>query len=104
MPEFTRNFNHNPPPQPSPSRGEGEVGFNHNQPVYTVSEVSFKVKRIVEDHFGTVRIRGEISGFKQASSGHVYFRLKDDQSVIDAVCWRGMAAKLPFKAEDGLEV
>ncbi len=83
---------------------EPALNFNHNQPVYTVSEVSFKVKRIVEDHFGIIRIRGEISGFKQASSGHVYFRLKDDQSVIDGVMWRGTAAKLPFKAEDGLEV
>jgi exodeoxyribonuclease VII large subunit len=83
---------------------EAVLEFNHNQPVYTVSEVSFKVKRIVEDHFGVIRIRGEISGFKQASSGHIYFRLKDDQSVIDGVMWRGTASKLSFKAEDGLEV
>jgi len=83
---------------------ETAMNFNHNQPVYTVSEVSQKVKRIVEDHFGIIRIRGEISGFKQASSGHIYFRLKDDQAVIDGVMWRGTAGKLPFKAEDGLEV
>src|ERR1700756_3001578 len=78
--------------------------FNHNQPVYSVSEISTSIKRMVEDRFGVVRVRGEISGFKQATSGHVYFRLKDDTAVIDAVCWRGMASKLPFKAEDGLEV
>jgi exodeoxyribonuclease VII large subunit len=83
---------------------ESAANFNHNQPVYSVSEVSFSIKRMVEDHFGVVRIRGEISGFKAASSGHVYFRLKDDNAVMDAVCWRGTASKLPFKAEDGLEV
>ena len=90
-----------PSPQPSPTWGEG-VG--HNQPVYTVSEVSSSIKRTVEDRFGVVRIRGEISGWKQATSGHVYFRLKDDNAVIDSVCWRGTASKLSFKPEDGLEV
>lgn len=78
--------------------------FNHNQPVYSVSEVSFSIKRMVEDRFGVVRIRGEISGWKQATSGHVYFRLKDDNAVMDAVCWKGNAAKLAFKPEDGLEI
>jgi exodeoxyribonuclease VII large subunit len=83
---------------------EPALDFNHNQPIYSVSELSQSIKRMVEDHFGRLRIRGEVSGFKQAASGHVYFRLKDDQSVIDAVMWRGTAAKLPFKPEDGLEV
>ncbi len=64
----------------------------------------WSIKRTVEDHFGVIRLRGEISGLKEATSGHVYFRLKDDNAVIDAVCWRGTAAKLPFKPEDGLEV
>ena len=91
MPETAANFNNNPP-------------AGHNQPVYTVTEVSSSIKRTVEDRFGTVRIRGEISGWKQASSGHVYFRLKDDNAVIDAICWRGTAGKLSFKPEDGLEV
>jgi len=83
---------------------QATADFNHNQPIYSVSEVAFSIKRTVEDHFGVVRIRGEISGWKQASSGHVYFRLKDDNAVMDAVCWKGNAAKFNFKAEDGLEV
>ena len=78
--------------------------FNHNQPVYSVSEVSQSLKRMVEDTFGHIRLRGEISGWKVAASGHVYFRIKDDNAVIDAICWKGTASKLPFKAEDGLEV
>ncbi len=80
------------------------TNFNHNQPVYTVSEVAFSIKRAVEDRFGVVRIRGEISGWRAASSGHVYFRLKDENAVIDSVCWKGTASKFKFKAEDGLEV
>ena len=83
---------------------ENAASFNHNPPIYTVSEVSFSIKRVVEERFGVVRIRGEISGWKVATSGHAYFRLKDDNAVIDAVIWRGTAGKLAFKPEDGLEV
>lgn len=78
--------------------------FNHNQPIYSVTEVSSGIKRAVEERFGVVRIRGEISGFKHHSSGHAYFALKDDKAVIDAVCWRGNVSKLAFKPEDGLEI
>lgn len=83
---------------------ENQPDFNHNQIIYSVSEVAQSIKRMVEDRFGRVSLRGEISGWKVASSGHVYFRLKDDSAVIDAVCWKGTAGKLAFKPEDGLEV
>jgi len=79
--------------------------FNHNQPIYSISEISQAVKRVLEDHFGVVRLRGEISGFKGAhSSGHCYFSLKDDNSVIGAVCWKGTVSRLTQKPEEGLEV
>lgn len=83
---------------------ELEPNFNHNSPVYTVSEVAQSLKRMVEDRFGQIKLRGEISGWKVATSGHVYFRLKDDNACIDAICWKGTAAKLNFRPEDGLEV
>ena len=51
-----------------------------------------------------MRVRGEISGFKRAASGHCYMALKDDQAVLDAVCWRGTAQRLALQPEDGLEV
>jgi len=76
----------------------------HNQPVLTVSEVAQALKRTVEAAFGFVRVRGEISGFKRAASGHLYFALKDQDAVLDAVCWRGTAGRLGVKPEDGLEV
>ena len=75
-----------------------------NLPELSVTEQSNAFKRAVEDQFGLVRVRGEISGLKFHSSGHVYFDLKDDKSVLNAVIWRGVAAKLRVKLEAGLEV
>jgi exodeoxyribonuclease VII large subunit len=62
------------------------------------------LKKTIEDSFGLVRVRGEISGFKRAASGHLYLALKDEKAVLDGVCWRGTAAKLASRPEDGLEV
>lgn len=62
------------------------------------------LKRTVEDAFGHVRVRGEISGWKQAGSGHCYLCLKDDKAVIDGVIWKGQAGALRFRPEDGIDV
>ncbi|HEX8301692.1 exodeoxyribonuclease VII large subunit [Sphingomonas sp.] len=70
----------------------------------SVSELSSKLKRMVEGEFGHVRLRGEISGWKRAASGHAYLCLKDADAVIDGVIWRGAASMLPFSPQDGLEV
>ncbi|WDR02489.1 exodeoxyribonuclease VII large subunit [Devosia algicola] len=78
---------------------------NTNASEFSVSEIAQAVKRTVEDSFGYVRVRGEISGFRgQHSSGHAYFTLKDQAAAIDAVVWKGNYAKLSFKPEEGLEV
>ncbi|WP_421853880.1 exodeoxyribonuclease VII large subunit [Oricola sp.] len=80
-------------------------GATSNVHEFSVSEISFAVKRTVEDAFERVRIRGEISGYRGPhSSGHAYFSLKDDKARIDAVIWRGTFSKLAFKPEEGLEV
>jgi exodeoxyribonuclease VII large subunit len=76
-----------------------------NAAEFTVSEIAQAVKRTVEDEFGHVRVRGEISGFRgQHSSGHAYFTLKDENASIDAVVWKTSYAKLTFKPQEGLEV
>src|SRR6266702_822545 len=75
-----------------------------NLPEYSVSELSLALKRSIEDGFGQVRVRGEISGFKRPGSGHCYFALKDADAVIDAVCWRMTAIRLALRPEDGMEV
>lgn len=75
-----------------------------NVPVLSVSELSGALKRAVEQGFSHVRVRGEISGCKRHSSGHIYLALKDADALIDGVCWRGSAAKLAIRPEDGLDV
>lgn len=83
-----------------------ETNKNHhdNTPEYSVTELSMALKRTVEDTFGYVRLRGEISGLKRAASGHVYLTLKDDKAVLDGIMWKGVAGRLSFQPEDGLEV
>jgi exodeoxyribonuclease VII large subunit len=71
----------------------------------SVSDLSNGIKRLIEENFGYVRVRGEISGFRGASpSGHVYFRLKDENALIEAVIWKGNFNKLKFKPQEGLEM
>ncbi len=76
-----------------------------NAAEYTVSEISGALKRTVEDTFGNVRVRGEISGYRGPhSSGHAYFSLKDDRARIEAVIWKMTFSRLKFRPEEGMEV
>jgi len=84
-------FLSDPPPRP-------------NQPEYTVSELAAALRRSIEENFSLVRVRGEVSGCKRHSSGHLYFALKDADAVLDAVCWRMTAMRLTLRPEDGMEV
>ena len=80
------------------------VAPGDNSPALSVSELSGALKRTIENAFGQVRVRGEISGFKRHASGHCYFTLKDENACIDAVIWRSGAGALAFRPEDGAEV
>ena len=71
---------------------------------FTVSEISGAIKRTLEDQFGRVRVRGEIGRVSRPSSGHLYFDLKDDRACIAAVTWKGQAARLSTRPEEGIEV
>ena len=76
-----------------------------NIPEWTVSELAAALKKTVEDAYGFVRVRGEITGYRGPhSSGHVYFALKDENAKIDAVIWRTAFARIRLKPEEGLEV
>lgn len=81
-----------------------EIEQKPNLPEFSVSEISALLKRTVEDAYPYVRIRGEISNYKKAPSGHVYMNVKDEGAVLAAVCWKGNAMKFRFKPEDGIEV
>ncbi len=78
--------------------------MKQNIPEFTVSEFSRSIKRVVEDSFGYVRIKGEISSFKKATSGHLYFSLKDENSILSAVFFRNAAQMVSFEVADGLQV
>ncbi len=76
-----------------------------NAAEFTVSELSNALRRTVEDAFGNVRVRGEISGYRGPhSSGHAYFSLKDDRARLEAVVWKTTMARLKFRPEEGMEV
>ena len=70
----------------------------------SISEISALLKRTVEDRFGFVRVRGELSGVKRAASGHLYLCLKDENARLDGVMWKGSVGRLGFRPEDGVEV
>src|SRR5271167_4461904 len=93
----------------------GRIGHNRamaepdargtNAPEITVSELAGALKRAIEDRFGYVRVRGEISGYRGPhSSGHAYFSLKDANARLDAVIWRTTFGRMKVKPEEGLEV
>ena len=75
-----------------------------NVPEFSVSELSFALKRQLEGAFPRVRVRGEISQPSFPRSGHCYFRLKDENAVLDGVCWKGTVPRLGIKIEEGMEV
>lgn len=76
----------------------------HNLAEFSVSEISQAVKRTLEGTFDHVRVRGEVSRPNYHGSGHLYFTMKDDAAVLDAVCWRGTVGKLNLRVEEGMEV
>lgn len=75
-----------------------------NVPEFSVSELAFSLKRTLEENYGRVRVRGELSRVKIHTSGHMYTDLKDIDACIAAVCWKGTLSKLSIKPEEGLEV
>ena len=74
------------------------------QPVLSVTELSLSLKTCVEQMFSYIRVRGEVSGLKTVASGHTYFSLKDKDSVLSAICWRGRSKKTMAALQEGLEV
>ncbi len=75
-----------------------------NAPEFSVTELSGAIKRMIEGEFSHVRIKGEIGRVSFPRSGHVYMDLKDDRSVIAGVMWKGVAARVATRPEEGMEV
>jgi exodeoxyribonuclease VII large subunit len=88
-----------------PETGEIADAPKLNVAEYSVTEISHALKKTLEDAFGHVRVRGEISGYRGPhSSGHCYFSIKDEGAKLDAVIWRGVFSKVRAKMQEGLEV
>jgi exodeoxyribonuclease VII large subunit len=75
-----------------------------NAPAYTVSELAFALKRTIEEAYGFVRLRGELSKVTFHGNGHVYLDLKDERASISGVIWKGQVRGLAVRPETGLEV
>ncbi len=75
-----------------------------NNKEYSVSELNFSIKDLIENNFNLIKVRGEISQIKKHSSGHIYFTLKDSNSIISVICWRSTVPKLNINIEDGINV
>ena len=73
-------------------------------PILSVTQISLSLKSCVEQVFNNIRVKGEVVGVKKAASGHIYFSLKDSDSVLSAVCWRGKDKTTIAAFEDGLEI
>jgi len=84
--------------------GDDAPDLEANARPYSVSELSFALKRTLEDAYGFVRLRGELSKVTFHSNGHVYLTLKDDRAAIDGVVWKGTAGRLGVRPEQGMEV
>ncbi len=93
-----------PTPPPPPDLFDAPETPRSNAPAYSVSDLSRLLKKTIEDAYGYVRVRGELGACKYHSSGHLYFSLKDESAVLDAVCWRGQVGRLSIRPEMGMDV
>ncbi|HVI31386.1 exodeoxyribonuclease VII large subunit [Phenylobacterium sp.] len=87
--------------EPAPESPAAESG---NARPYSVSELAFALKRTLEDAYGFVRLRGELSKVTHHSNGHVYLTLKDERAAIDGVVWKGQVSRLQVRPQQGMEV
>jgi exodeoxyribonuclease VII large subunit len=83
---------------------QGLLNFTVERKIFTVSELSLEIKGLLEKRFPDVWVAGEVSNFRGATSGHLYFTLKDASAQIRAVCFRNQARYLKFKPQDGISV
>lgn len=86
------------------AESQAQAAAPTNAPEMTVSELAGALKKTIEENYGFVRVRGELGRVVMAKSGHLYFDIKDDKAAINSVMWKAAAGRLPFKAEEGLEV
>ncbi len=87
-----------------PPRSSGDFAVTQQIPILSVSELSRLLKSHIEDSFGLLAIRGEVSNVSRSANGHIYLTLKDQTAQLRAVLWRDTARALKFQLKDGLDV
>ncbi|MEM8833765.1 MAG: exodeoxyribonuclease VII large subunit [Pseudomonadota bacterium] len=87
-----------------PSAEPKKAAPQSNVPELSVSDLANSLKKTLEETYGRIRVRGELSGLKLAASGHLYGDIKDENANINIICWRGTLSKLSIKPEDGMDV
>jgi exodeoxyribonuclease VII large subunit len=80
------------------------LSFGPTKKIFSVSELSQGIKNLLEREYPDVWVTGEVSNFRAAASGHLYFTLKDAAAQLRAVCFRNQARYLKFKPQDGISV
>jgi exodeoxyribonuclease VII large subunit len=75
-----------------------------NLKIITVSQLTFEIKRLLEENFQNVSLIGEISNFKPHVSGHWYFSLKDAEAQISCTMWKGVNSAVFFTPQDGMKI
>lgn len=78
--------------------------FEQEEKVFTISELTGQIKRLLEGKFPRISVEGEISNIKRQTSGHIYFTLKDEGAQLNAIIWRSTASNLKMDLSDGMKV
>ena len=84
--------------------GQVTFDFQPQRNIYSVSGLTVEIRNLLESSFRELWVMGEVSNFRAAASGHLYFTLKDASAQLRAVCFRGQARYLRFKPQDGISV
>lgn len=82
----------------------GKLAMNEQRQIWTVSELTARIKEILETQFPAFWVEGEISNFRISSAGHAYFTLKDETAQLKAVLFKGKGRRVRFEPQDGLQV
>ena len=77
--------------------------MDNSKVVFSVSDLTYQIKILLEENFPTLWVKGEVSNYKKHYSGHYYFTLKDQTSQISCVMWKSRTHSIPFELEDGMQ-
>ena len=81
-----------------------ELNLAPERKIWSVSELTARISNVLSTQFSNLWVEGEVSNYRPAQSGHLYFTLKDEKAQVRCVCFRQQAIRLKFRPEDGLKL